>query len=94
MSVHVCGPGLRNMRKRYRRCPSCECITEMVEQDGGYWGYMGMCCRCGDSWHDGEMLERPFRPGWRREAIAQHRQLWDEVATHGRFDDPFAEVAA
>lgn len=80
--VIICGPGTRFLRKRYLRCPSCTCITETVTRDGGYWGYEHRCCRCGDAWVDGELLERPFRPGWRRDAIARHRRLWD-LATHG-----------
>ena len=87
MSIHVCGHGYRNLRKRYLRCPSCQCITEMVTQDGGYWGFEVMCCRCGDSWMDGERAERPFERGWRKKAIEQHRRMWD-IATHG--PDPTA----
>jgi hypothetical protein len=82
MTTFICGPGYNHLRKRYLRCPSCQCITETVTQDGGYWGFEIMCCRCGDAWLDGELLERPFRRGWRADRIRVHRRLWD-IATHG-----------
>lgn len=90
MTVIICGPDNRFLRKRYLRCPMCECITEMVTRDGGWWGREVMCCRCGDSWQDGELHERPFAPRWRQKAIAEHRRLWD-LATHGP-DPTFGEL--
>lgn len=87
-AIYICGPSDKLLRKRYLRCPMCQCITEHVTRDGGYWGYERHCCRCGDSWCDGELLERPFRPRWRRDSIASARRLWDR-ATHG--PDPTAE---
>jgi hypothetical protein len=79
----VCGPSNAPnlLRKRYYRCPSCECTTEMVERHEGWYGRTVMCCRCGDSWNDG-WCYRPFARNWRKERVAKHRQLWD-VATFG-----------
>jgi hypothetical protein len=80
--VIACGPNPSNRRKRYLRCPMCECITETVVSFGGWYGISCFCCRCGDGWCDGELYERPFARGWRKRAIARHRRMWDE-ATHG-----------
>lgn len=93
--VMVCSPDNRFLRKRYLRCPMCECITEMVRRFDGWYGTSSMCCRCGDSWSDGELHERPFARGWRARAIRQHRALWD-IATHGpdpTFEEMFPEYA-
>lgn len=72
----------RWLRKRYLRCPSCQCITEMVVRFEAWYGDTTYCCRCGDWWQDGEMCPRPFQRGWRKKAIAKHRELWDR-ATFG-----------
>lgn len=85
----ICGPSNSPtlLRKRYYRCPTCECITEMVVRHEGWYGITTMCCRCGDAWNDG-WCYRPFRRGWRRERVARHRELWD-IALHG--PDPTLE---
>lgn len=93
--VTVCGPDNTRLRKRYLRCPVCECTTEMVTRNDGWYGLVAMCCRCGDSWSGGELRERPFARGWRKRAVARHRRLWDQ-ATHGpdpTFEELFPEYA-
>jgi hypothetical protein len=92
--VHICGPSDEFLRKRYLRCPICQCITEHVTRDGGYWGYERHCCRCGDSWIDGELCPRPFKRGWRQKSIASVRRMWDR-ATHGpdpTYEELFGEL--
>lgn len=37
------------------------------------------CTNCGDAWREGELLERPFRRGWRQEAIARAVNLWEQA---------------
>lgn len=80
--VHINWADNRFLRKRYLRCPVCECITEMVVRHEAYYGATTFCCRCGDSWQDGELSPRPFSSHWRKRAVARHRKLWDR-ATHG-----------
>lgn len=86
-AVVICRPDSRFLRKRYEYCPMDQCTTEMVVRHEGWYGVTTMCCRCGDSWTDGELHERPLRRGWRREAVRRYRRLWD-LATHG--PDPTA----
>ena len=82
MNVVVCRPDNRFLRRRYQRCPMCECTTEMVVRYELWHAPTVWCCRCGDSWSGGELHERPFRRGWRDEAVRRARQLWD-LATYG-----------
>lgn len=85
--IVICGVPVDNaetLKKRYLWCPTDECTTEMVVRDEGWYGLTKMCCKCGDSWSDGERLSRPFKPGWRAERVRKYRQLWD-IATFGRF---------
>lgn len=81
-NIHINWTDNRFLRKRYIRCPCCQCTTEMVVRYEAYYGLTTYCCRCGDSWQDGEMFPRPFQRGWRKAAIRRYRKLWDQ-ATHG-----------
>lgn len=72
----------RYLKKRYLHCPVCECITEMVERHEAWYGTTTYCCKCGDTWQDGDLGYRPFARGWRAKAAAYHRKLWDQ-ATFG-----------
>ena len=79
MSVVICRPDDRFLRRRYWRCPVCQCRTESVFRYELWHGVTIWCCRCGDSWGDGELLLRPFARGWRREATRRARRLWDQA---------------
>jgi hypothetical protein len=82
MNVIVCGPDNRFLRRRYQRCPIDQCISEQVVRYELWHGPTVWCCKCGDSWGDGELLERPFLRGWRKDAVRDARRLWDR-ATYG-----------
>lgn len=72
----ICLSETFNLR-RISKCPTCKCRRRIAGVDRGLWyGIIWTCCACGDSWGDGEMLERPFRRGWRKEAIADARETW------------------
>lgn len=85
----------RFLRKRYLRCPTCECITETVVRFEAYYGISQYCCKCGDAWEDGWLRPRPFTRSWRRLAVSRFRRLWEQ-ATFGpdpTFEDLYPEVA-
>lgn len=82
MTVIVCGPDNRFLRRRYWRCTFCECITEQVVRFEVWYDATVWCCRCGDSWAGGELHARPWRQNWRRDAARKARRLWDR-ATYG-----------
>ena len=53
---------------RISNCPTCKQRRRTAGNDRGAWiGVIWTCCSCGDRWGDGEMLERPFRRGWRQD---------------------------
>lgn len=91
----------RFLRKVIQYCPVDECKTEMVARHEAWYGTSYYCCKCGDSWCDGEMYPRPFARGWRKSAVRRARELWDQ-ASHGppprveqlypEYDEPFADV--
>ena len=79
----ICRPSDRFLRKEVHYCPMCMCRTEMAVRYEAYYGVTSHWCRCGDSWTDGELIERPFARGWRGRAVRRARELWDR-ATHGQ----------
>lgn len=56
------------------RCPTCKRRRRMLAQFQEYYGWRTTCLTCGESWEDGEMLARPFEPGWRRKSVAHARK--------------------
>ena len=57
-------------------CPTCDRRTFFVVSTYEWYSPMATCLHCGDTWHGGEMQERPFRRAWRKEAIEQARVRW------------------
>lgn len=56
-------------------CPTCERPRRMAAQFQEWYGWTITCAGCGDRWQDGEMLERQFSPGWRRESREHARAV-------------------
>ena len=75
--VIVCGPPRGVVRRIYMNCPTCERRTGFTDRFmGAYYGDLTTCVSCGDSWSEGERMERPFRRGWRAESIATAKKEW------------------
>jgi hypothetical protein len=83
----VCLPDNSNLRRRILRCPTCQCRTEMVVRAQSWFPVETMCTRCGDSWSDGDIDQRPFERGWRTRAVQAYRRMW-AVATYGPLPRP------
>jgi hypothetical protein len=60
-------------------CPVCERPRRMLGQFAEWYGTTWTCCGCGDEWQDGEMLERPFAPGWRKRNVEHARRKLAEI---------------
>lgn len=75
-AIFICGPSRTLDRRRILKCPVENRRRRMVVNYGGYWGSTVYCCGCGDSWSEGELNPRPFRPGWRKESIARAKERW------------------
>lgn len=56
-------------------CPTCERTRRMLAQIYEWHGPTVTCCGCGEEWQDGEMVTRPFAPGWRRANIEHARKV-------------------
>lgn len=83
--VIVCAPPTFPLR-RIAHCPTCKRRRRFAGLDAPWYGVTWACCGCGDSWTDGEMHPRPFKPRWRAQAIARARQVWQDAGTHTKAD--------
>lgn len=72
--------------RRILNCPTCKQRRRFAGRDTAWYGPTVTCCGCGDSWSDGERHVRPFRRGWRAEAIAAAKELWAEAGEYTRAD--------
>ena len=75
MGLHIHAPAPIEERCLVLDCPTCQRPRRMFSRYFEWYGASLTCAGCGEEWADGEMLERPFMPGWRdknrRWAIAQ-----------------------
>ncbi len=84
-TVVICGGTVAACR-RVLRCPSCQCRRRFVQSHAGlYYDDIFTCLGCGDTWSGGERGERPFRRGWRREALTRARRSWAGAMTRKDF---------
>jgi hypothetical protein len=74
-TLHVNAPASFPSQPR-RRCPTCATVTRHAVREYGWYDPTLTCCECGDSWSGGVRHERPFRRGWRKDAIARAEQAW------------------
>lgn len=77
--VYICGGTYRH-QQIHMKCQG-KCATDnarvVVMEGSPYYDPILGCVECGDSWCGGELSQRPFRRGWRQQAIARHQRLWD-----------------
>lgn len=70
--VHIHAPAGKHFAQ-VNACPTCERPRRMLGWFVEWYGTTWTCAGCGDQWADGERLERPFAPGWRRQNIERAR---------------------
>jgi hypothetical protein len=83
VSVIICRAS-EFLRRRIAYCPTCRTKRRFVGREAVWYGTTWHCCGCGDTWEDGMRRQRPFRRGWRTEAIAAAKQLWDKASPFDR----------
>lgn len=75
--IHINRPDTIALR-RITYCPTCKQRRRFAAYEAFWYGATWTCLGCGDSWGDGERMERPFKRGWRQEAMARAGRLWAE----------------
>jgi hypothetical protein len=76
MSVHIHAPAPTMCRLRQVACPTCERPSYCVVLFYEWYAPDVTCLRCGERWSDGEVMPRPFRPGWRAESVERARRSY------------------
>lgn len=80
---YKCSPTTGRLQRQFGKCYGvCEPETgnRIVMTVGSPWyGPDWHCVDCGDSWDSDYRFERPFRKGWRKEAIERHERLWEQA---------------
>lgn len=71
--LHVYAPPVTRFCS-VNHCPVCERPRRMLGEFAEWHGTTWTCCGCGDKWTEGEMHERPFSPGWRKQNIEHARK--------------------
>ena len=71
------------------KCHNCHKRCRFYGWFQEWYGWHITCTGCGEQWADGEWLERPFRPRWRRDNIEQAKksikEYYDAINHHNRF---------
>lgn len=93
MSVHVCVARSQDFR-RVLPCPTCKRRRRFIENDAIWYGVTFTCCGCGYAWGEDGRMERPFRRGWRAEAVAAARRRWPTAWSPNRLPEWMALVQA
>lgn len=75
-TVQVCWSRKDWTFRRIVHCPTCQKRRRWVGWAQEWYSTIWTCCGCGDSFGDGERMERPFKRGWRSEAIKRAKADW------------------
>lgn len=76
--VIVCSPSTVTFRA-VRVCPSCGERRRQVGLIAVWYDPLWTCLGCGDEYSVEGIHPRPFARGWREEAKARARSLWNEA---------------
>lgn len=69
MRGNICAPPVTKMLVETKFCPTDKKDTEMLCEYYEWYGWYFTCLECGEKWAGGEMLDRPFSPGWRKQNV-------------------------
>ena len=72
-NLTVCSPNGYHWRST-RHCPTCERRRWFLVSDYVWYPTDSTCLGCGDTWSDGQRRWRPFKRGWRQDAINRARR--------------------
>lgn len=79
--VSICAPEPEIVQLLRLHCPTCERQRRFACFHYAWYGWHTTCLRCGDSWSDGERMDRPFERAWRPKVI---RRAWDYYRRYRR----------
>ena len=79
--IHISVPRYIIVKQPVHECPTCKTCRRFLLRVQPWYGADSTCLTCGDSWQDGERMERPFMRGWRKESVKHARAFWARFNT-------------
>lgn len=76
-TIHIKFTNYSIVKIRVAYCPTCKARKRAVAAFEDWYGWTETCLGCGDCWTDGEMHERPFARGWRKQSVDSAKRLWE-----------------
>jgi hypothetical protein len=76
MQVHINYTRYSDVDLSKHYCPTCDKQTFFTAFFQDYYGWDSTCLKCGEHWCDGEMSERPFARGWRKDSIKRAKAAY------------------
>lgn len=80
MNIHIHAPQATERKLVRTNCPTCKKTRFMAAWFTPWYGWDHTCLKCGESWQDGEMCERPFVRAWRQKSVEDARKRWRAAA--------------
>ena len=85
-NIVACGPPRGVYHRALLNCPECKRRHRFVIRWDGAWCGTTDYGSCGDWWQEGFRADRPFQRGWREEARAKFRAMWDNAAPRNLYN--------
>ena len=83
-AIHICFRHVTLVQLKIFFCNGqCQCRRRMLTEFEMWYGWTATCLTCGDSWQDGEMLERPFAPAWRKKRVEKAKKMLAQYKEQG-----------
>jgi len=76
MGSAICSGKLDFISLVKAHCPSCKKQRSFLFEMWEWYGRYSTCLKCGEKFFEGEMMERPFSPGWRQKNINAAKKLY------------------
>lgn len=84
---HIYAPKPLTRLAHIETCPCCNKRSVFVAWHVEWHGWDETCLRCGDSWSDGQLRQRPFERGWRKKSVASARAYYKSLCATNRKDE-------
>lgn len=78
MSLHIHAPKHTEASIRIFMCPVCKSDQRFLVTCYEWYSPTLDCLGCGDSWCEGERMERPFMRGWRKKKLTSLHKWIEE----------------
>ncbi len=76
MGSAICTGQLDEVWIRRLFCPTCEKKRYFLCTLWEWYGLYDTCLKCGERYFEGEQMDRPFCPGWRKSNIDSAKKFY------------------